>query len=186
MPNRRKAIPRAAGGCRLVFIGLGGLPLRIARQIAGVAAAIKRNMRKSSLQRRVFGERGSLGSFGAKIEIAYLLGVIHKATYQELENVRLIRNEFAHGLHAHDFNHAPIVSLMDKLTFLKAIESQTDDNQTKRSYSDVFNHFDMNERPYRFIATCILLNVVLMMTFKRGDKGEAAAFPKLDDPSPRS
>jgi DNA-binding MltR family transcriptional regulator len=45
-----------------------------------------------------------LGTFSAKIELAYCLSLIPKSLYRDLHLIRKIRNEFAHGLHGLTFN----------------------------------------------------------------------------------
>ena len=57
--------------------------------------------------RRMFdgAARGILGTFSAKIRIAYATKLIHKKVYEALLLINEIRNVFAHSLHKVDFGH---------------------------------------------------------------------------------
>ncbi len=56
-----------------------------------------------------------LGTFSAKIKIAFCLNIIPKSFYDDLNIVRNIRNAFAHQLHGLKFSAAPICSWCDNL-----------------------------------------------------------------------
>jgi len=53
--------------------------------------------------------RGILGTFGAKIRIAYALGILHFNPYRAFLLINDIRNVFAHSLYKVDFNHKDVV-----------------------------------------------------------------------------
>lgn len=46
--------------------------------------------------KRLFDFEGVIGSFGARINVGYALGIFGEKTLHDLEIIRLIRNEFAH------------------------------------------------------------------------------------------
>lgn len=48
------------------------------------------------LEARLFDGYGPLGSFSAKIDIAYALGIITEQIFNDLKTIKDIRNEFAH------------------------------------------------------------------------------------------
>ena len=54
---------------------------------------------------------GPLGSFSSRIKLAYCIGAIVEPEYHELEIIRNIRNEFAHGLHGISFETQRIKDL---------------------------------------------------------------------------
>ena len=69
----------------------------------------------------VNGFNAPLGTFNARIRMAFALGLISKDEYYNLELVRKIRNEFAHGLHGLSFTHKNILKHSRKLKFHKGM-----------------------------------------------------------------
>lgn len=55
-----------------------------------------RFLEEKKLVKEVFSPTGSLGTFSARIDLAYLIGFIGKNTYRDLHLIRKIRNEFGH------------------------------------------------------------------------------------------
>lgn len=51
---------------------------------------------------------GPLGSFSARADACFALGLINKFEYDEITLIRRVRNEFAHGLHGTTFSSEPI------------------------------------------------------------------------------
>src|SRR5262249_53468695 len=60
-----------------------------------LTVTIKKHMIDSSLKAMMFKEGRPLGNFGTKIQVAYLLGIISKLIFEELEVVKEIRNKLA-------------------------------------------------------------------------------------------
>jgi DNA-binding MltR family transcriptional regulator len=58
---------------------------------------------------------GPLGNFGAKINLAYLLGLYGKEVHQDLVTVSKIRNKFAHDITVKEFETDPIKSYIQNL-----------------------------------------------------------------------
>lgn len=67
------------------------------------------------------GFNAPLGTFDARIRMAYALGLISDDEYYNLELIRKIRNEFAHGLHGLSFTHENILKHSRKLKFHKGM-----------------------------------------------------------------
>jgi DNA-binding MltR family transcriptional regulator len=63
---------------------------------------------------------GLLGSFGARINIAYMFGLIEQYEYDDLERIRKIRNEFAHVRENCRFTTQKIKDLCNNLHAAKA------------------------------------------------------------------
>jgi DNA-binding MltR family transcriptional regulator len=63
------------------------------------------------IQNQLFHSSGPLSSFAAKIRLAYLMGLVSKECHADLENLKNIRNEFAHHLDVGSFQ---IPSVRDK------------------------------------------------------------------------
>jgi len=90
------------------------------------------------------GLNAPLGSFNAKIEFSYALGVIRKDEHRALSFVRRIRNVFAHRLEV-TFKHKDVVK-----EFLKI-----------QDISDQFNSTSERTPHEVFLMTCLLLNTDL-------------------------
>ena len=56
-----------------------------------------------------------LSSFGARIKLAYCLGLISAVEYNDLKCIKFIRNKFAHKLHGYSFDEKEVVKYCDKL-----------------------------------------------------------------------
>lgn len=67
--------------------------------------------------RHVFEFQGALGSFSARTDFAYLLGLIPKNVAQEVHRIRKIRNRFAHEAGLLTFESEAIKKDCDQLTF---------------------------------------------------------------------
>jgi DNA-binding MltR family transcriptional regulator len=67
--------------------------------------------------RRAFEFNGALGSFSARIDFAYLLGIIPKNAQCDLHTIRAIRNQFAHYAAPLSYEDEKIKPLCQKLVF---------------------------------------------------------------------
>jgi mannitol operon repressor len=61
------------------------------------------------------GGSSPLGSFSARANIAYCLGLITEIEYKEIENIRKVRNEFAHKVHGLTFLDQKINAICQNL-----------------------------------------------------------------------
>jgi hypothetical protein len=61
---------------------------------------------------RMFGRMGLLSSFSAKIELALALGVISENLYYQIDDLRKVRNAFAHRIEALTFEHPDVQKAM--------------------------------------------------------------------------
>ena len=73
----------------------------------------------SKLKKKSFDYNGFLGTFSAKINACFLLGLISKKLYNDIDRIRDIRNTFAHNLINCDFNRPDIKSEVHKLKLLQ-------------------------------------------------------------------
>jgi|WetSurMetagenome_2_1015567.scaffolds.fasta_scaffold45107_1 DNA-binding MltR family transcriptional regulator len=69
-------------------------------------------VKDKGITKSVFDFNGALGTFSAKIQIIYLLGYIDKITYNDLQMIRKIRNEFAHTSKVLRFDDSKIASMI--------------------------------------------------------------------------
>jgi hypothetical protein len=69
----------------------------------------------------LFENRGALQDFGARIQLALVLGVYGNRAYKDLCIIKDIRNAFAHSAEAMDFTHDDVTKLCDRLWFPQKI-----------------------------------------------------------------
>lgn len=85
-----------------------------------LTAALKGAMRDNKkISDELFAPNGALGSFGVKIRLAYMLGIIHDDVMNDLSMVNKIRNEFAHKVEIIDFDMQPIRDYLNNLNVIK-------------------------------------------------------------------
>ena len=65
----------------------------------------------------LFNFNGSLGTFSAKIAISYSIGILGKEDQTEINQIRKIRNEFAHSFETINLESNKIEQLMSGLQF---------------------------------------------------------------------
>jgi hypothetical protein len=63
----------------------------------------------------LFGDRGPLGTFSAKIDMAFSLGLFGAVAKSDLHKIRAIRNQFAHKF-ARDFGHPKVAEICSTIT----------------------------------------------------------------------
>lgn len=86
--------------------------------------------------KKLIGSNGPLSTFYSRISAAYCLGLISQMEYEDLNDIREIRNKFAHKMHGYSFDEPEIVSSCKKLRLAKMIlESST---FSKYTHGDMF------------------------------------------------
>jgi DNA-binding MltR family transcriptional regulator len=110
-----------------------------------------------------FRSSGPLGSFSAKINLAFLIGLCSQEACKELHTIKDIRNEFAHKGLTRDFNSQRVRDLANNLTFGKKFEitirrvGEEDDAEPGESVV-VFGEEDMPKTPREhYIKACQML-----------------------------
>lgn len=74
-----------------------------------LASTIKVSFIETSISEKILDpQRGAIGGFASRADLAYCLGIIGKSTYQDLIKVAEIRNLFAHKHLALDFGDTTI------------------------------------------------------------------------------
>ena len=75
-----------------------------------------------TIREEMFRTSGPLGSFSAKINLTFMLGICSAATWTDLDYIREIRNAFAHRVEAQKFETIRIKDLcMNLRSFVKHI-----------------------------------------------------------------
>ena len=77
----------------------------------------RRLVQDKKILRRAFEFNGPLGSFSARIDFAYLLGIVPKNAQRDLHTIRAIRNQFAHYAAPLSYEDEKIKPLCQKLVF---------------------------------------------------------------------
>jgi DNA-binding MltR family transcriptional regulator len=57
-----------------------------------------RFQRDTKIEEELFRSSGPMGSFSAKIRLAFLMNMLSREAYKDLDNLKTIRNRFAHDL----------------------------------------------------------------------------------------
>ncbi len=70
---------------------------------------------ESSIAEKILGPNGRLGSFAARADLCYCLGLINKPIYQDLEKIAQIRNVPAHHHLMIGFDHPDVARLSGEL-----------------------------------------------------------------------
>lgn len=83
--------------------------------------------RDDKIVQDLFRSSGPLGSFSAKIRIAYLMGITSKVLMHELERMKNIRNKFAHNLSAMSFDETAIADQCKNLKIIDDVCREPDD-----------------------------------------------------------
>lgn len=107
------------------------------RAVALIAATILENRLERIILDRFIDDKkivkkitefqGLMGSFSAKIDLSYMLGIYSKPAYNEMNIIRRIRNEFAHDLSVVDFRTHKI---FEKVKSLKLVHEYVADPET--------------------------------------------------------
>jgi DNA-binding MltR family transcriptional regulator len=140
-----------------------------------LADVIQGYMIRSSLKQQMFKPGRAFGDFGVRIGLAYLLGIISKSTYQELEVVREIRNRFAHDHKVANFSHTAVAAQAAKFEIIPALKSV---DISKDSFlAGIFNKFDLDQPRFVYLATCIFLVAVLLV---EGQDGAPLRSPRAE------
>ena len=91
---------------------------------------------EKSLSDEIVGPEKPLGSFSARIRMAYALGLLSKEVYKDLNTIRNVRNVFAHGLYEASFSHPDIKAHCQTLvTPRQALPGVKDDPEPRGMYT---------------------------------------------------
>lgn len=79
----------------------------VERRLEEAIRSIMRND-QPTVANELFRPSGPLGSFRAKIDLGYMIGLLSNEAYKDLSNLKNIRNYFAHDLEMDSFDSAKI------------------------------------------------------------------------------
>ena len=114
----------------------------------------------------MFRGSGPLGSFSAKINLAFLIGIFSHECHKELETIKEIRNRFAHDLTIKGFDDQRIKDLTNNLTRHESSFTITNPNrETGKRGTLVYAptpEKSVNARD-RYIRSCKFYTAILSM-----------------------
>jgi DNA-binding MltR family transcriptional regulator len=85
-----------------------------------LTAALKARFHQDKkVMKAMFDPGGPLGSFSAKIDLAFLVGMLSKEAIQDLHIIRKIRNKFAHEMKVKSFDASRVRDLIKDLRVIK-------------------------------------------------------------------
>ncbi|MEQ1812436.1 MAG: hypothetical protein ABL889_21080 [Terricaulis sp.] len=131
-----------------------------------LALAIKTKLRpmdaKEEKALRLYNHDGPIGTFSAKINMAYVLQIIEGATRDDLHDLREMRNACAHSMRPIDFMTPQLFEVQKRL-FMPSRDTLWRSPTNESSHEDRRNLF-------------ILKALTLLITISHGSKEEADAF----------
>ena len=129
----------------------------------------------SEQKSRLFGFEGAVGTFSAKIIVAYAMKIIGRITYSDLNLIKLLRNEFAHSRRPFNFQTPEVVAVCNELKIPKLRDS-----------SDTFQwRIRTDKKPASwllFVSACH--NIAYRMQVKREGPTEGDFVFDNDEPLP--
>jgi DNA-binding MltR family transcriptional regulator len=129
-----------------------------------LAIALKKRFHKDEkILNEIFRSSGPLGSFSAKINMAFLIGICSQEACKDLHTIKDIRNEFAHKGLTKDFNSQRVRDLANNLQFGKKYKitmmrvDKEDDSKSGEPIV-VYGEEDMPKTPREhYIRACQML-----------------------------
>lgn len=99
-----------------------------------LASAIKESFIESSISEKLLDpQSGAVGGLATRADLAYCLGIIDKAVYQDIIKVSEIRNMFAHKHFALDFGESAVRKACDELQTLRLVLLNEEEEVTVES-----------------------------------------------------
>jgi mannitol operon repressor len=108
----------------------------------------------------MLGHRGPLGTFSSRIDATYLLGLIRRDQFGDLNTIRKIRNEFAHSHGPRSFDFAPISEFCRSFQQIAAAERFRADMSSLQQQI-LIDRFKSNRE--KFIGNVVHLMTGLML-----------------------
>ena len=126
---------------------------------ACLASILKRYFLEGSVSGKLLdAQSGALGSFSARSDACYALGLVSKAIYQDLVVIGRLRNQIAHHYLMLDFSAAHIAEACSSLKYAETLE-RWDTNDIER----MFKPEQLAAPRTRFVMTVVLLSQRLLL-----------------------
>jgi len=113
-----------------------------------IELAIRNKMIRHEL-RDLFGSDKPLGSFNAKVHMAFALGIIGPKSCDDLEVIRLVRNAFAHNGQKIDFNTPAVALACERLTMPERCEATGNDIHSLEKITEARERYRVSATLYQ-------------------------------------
>lgn len=134
-------------------VEIEGSPDRIAAIVSAafvddrLAAALKARLHNDKkITEKMFDFAGPLGTFSARINLAFLIGMFSKDAVRDLHIIRDVRNEFAHKLKTKSFEAQRVRDLIKNIHIVKK-ERITAAGGKNTLTMEIFPAFDKGDVP---------------------------------------
>lgn len=125
---------------------------------ACLGAILEKHLIQSGVSAKLLDVRsGALGSFSARSDIYYALGLISKRIYQDLLVLAGLRNQFAHHHIMLDFDVADISQICASLKYAETLERWDMDNGEL-----MFKPGQLDDARTRFVMNAVLISQHLL------------------------
>jgi DNA-binding MltR family transcriptional regulator len=123
---------------------------------ASIGSLLHRHFQTSAVSDKLLDIQGPLGTISARADIAYALGLINKALYQDLLKMIEIRNAFAHHHLEQNFQVAAIGALCDELRYVFSLRAGATDQPLG------FGEIARSSRD-KFVISAVLISQQLLL-----------------------
>jgi DNA-binding MltR family transcriptional regulator len=103
----------------------------------------RRLVQDKKVSKRAFEFNGPIGTFSARIDCAYLLGILPKNAQKDFHTIRAIRNKFAHQAAALTYEDEGVKKLCDKLMFHGVKDAASGGSKFRRSVMGLLTYISL-------------------------------------------
>ena len=125
----------------------------------------------------MFGELGPLGSYGARVRLAYLLNMFGEKTLKDLNRIGRIRNRLAHRPHVSGIEHDEVKGQFDNITTLenlRKLEALAKEHLGDETFSPFeglkMSKINLENPTYQFIFTVLWMSLQFRPVAQDGPK----------------
>ena len=132
-----------------------------------LASLLKKHFIKNSstVERLLDPVRGNVGTFQARADLSYSLGLIPKEIYQNLCVIGSIRNQFAHSHLEIGFTHVDIVEEIDSLvlpTIKFSVSTRDDEEKRDVSFDQIISFEDKPRLKFNILSVMMADRILLI------------------------
>ena len=111
-----------------------------------LASTIKIAFIETSVSQKILDpQRGMIGGFASRADLAYCLGIINKTNYQDLLKIAEIRNKFAHKHLALDFGNTTIRKICAELKTWQMLLLDKKEETTEKLTQEQMRSYTRNQ-----------------------------------------
>jgi len=126
---------------------------------ACLGALLARRFVESSISEKLLDPRsGALGSFAARADACYVLGLVPKPLYHDLVRLAEIRNQFAHYHLSLNFQQPQVAEQCGKLSYLGTLP-----RWDVKEWTPMFTPEMIQEPRVRFVFTTVMITQRLLV-----------------------